>query len=177
MNADEIVKSLTDVESQTKEIKSTIDMHNKYTSDALVGMSTAIEKMADTQTEMMKQTVRFEEKQISESERSERIEKKVSEIQSDHKIDTEKINNKIENGLKDLDVKFEGKIKNVEDRYDEIQSDVNDNSLVRRATVWFTGAVVISMIGGGFFFNAINKNNQKQPDKQQEQKDARTEKR
>lgn len=110
-----------------------IAVYYKQTTSAIDSMATSVEKMADSVKEANDALIRHEEKQNSNNERTERLEQTIRD-----------------QGI--MQRTFE---KDYDDKLDKLRSDVNNNSLVRKATLWLAATVIAAMIGGGMLFSAL----------------------
>ncbi len=127
--------------------KRTIDRIDRYqdtTTNAIVEMSAAIKDLAVIAQESSKQLVRYEEKHIASSERSERIE----HTQRDQGVEMKKMRRDMQGMHAELK-------ESLEKKHNTLRDEVKDNSFVRRMIVWISTALVLAMIGGGMIFGSI----------------------
>lgn len=110
-----------------------IEQYQIQTQQTLQQLGKSMTRMADSMEESNISLARYEEKQSNSSERMERIESTQKE-QADLIHSNEKEHN---------------------ETILELRDEVKDNSVVRRAILWLSAALVLAMLGGGMLFSSI----------------------
>lgn len=110
-----------------------VETYHKQTTEAIQQMALSISDMAKSVQKSSEDHARNEERQTATLERMERIDQSVQKL-----------------GVTQRN--FE---KETDDKIDKIREEVQNNSLVRKVTVWLAATVIAAMIGGGILFSSL----------------------